>query len=92
MKILKLLVFLIAVGLGAYLLLWLFGFLASLLWYAFWFGLLAIGGYVGYKLFLGGAKEDTPQLEEKRPTAIGEVENVDRALEEYRRKYLPKDS
>lgn len=91
MKILKLLVFLLAIGVGAYLLMWLFGFFASLLWYAFWIGLMAIGGFVGYKLFLSGGNEETPKLEEGRPTAIGEMENVDRALEEYRRKYLPKD-
>ncbi|REJ78303.1 MAG: hypothetical protein DWQ47_02245 [Acidobacteria bacterium] len=92
MKILKLLIFLIALGLGAYLLFWLFGLLATVLWYGFWLAIVALGGYVGYKLFLGGASEDTPQLEEKRPIAISELENTDRALEEYRRKYLPKDS
>lgn len=91
MKILKLIILLAALGLGAYLLLWLFGFIASLLWYAFWIGLVVIGGAVGYKLFLSGGDEETPKLEEGRPTAISELENADRALEEYRQKYLPKD-
>ncbi|HUF04129.1 MAG TPA: hypothetical protein VMM38_08130 [Aridibacter sp.] len=92
MKILKLIALLIAIGLGAYILLWLFGFIASLLWYVFWIALVALGGFVGYKLFLSGGDEETPKLEEKRPTAISEMDNVDRALEEYREKYLPKDS
>lgn len=92
MKILKLIILFAAIGLGAYILLWLFGVIASLLWYAFWVALVLIGGAVGYKLFLSGGDEDTPKLPEKRPTAISELENADRALEEYRQKYLPKDS
>ena len=52
MKILKLIIFLIALGLGAYLLFWLFGLLATVLWYGFWLAIVALGGYVGYKLFL----------------------------------------
>jgi hypothetical protein len=91
MKILKILVLLVAIGLGAYLLLWLFGFIASLLWYAFWIALVAIGGTVGYKLFLKGSDEEQPRLEEGRPTAISELENADRALEAYKEKYTPKD-
>jgi 4-hydroxybenzoate polyprenyltransferase len=88
MKIIKILLLLLAIGVGAYILLWLFGIIASLLWYVFWIGLIAIGAGVGYKLFLSGGKEDTPQLEEKKPTAVSELENADRALEEYRKKYL----
>ncbi len=92
MKILKLILLLIAVGAGAYVLLWLFGFIASLLWYAFWVGILAIGGAVGYKLFLGSGDDEKPQLEEPRPTAISEIENADRTLEEYKQKYLPDET
>lgn len=90
MKILKLLILLAAVGLGAYILLWLFGVLASLLWYVFWITLLVIGGAVGYRLFLKGDTERA-ELEEGKPTAISEFEGVDRALDEYKQKYLPKD-
>lgn len=92
MKIVKLIILFAAIGLGAYVLLWLFGVIASLLWYAFWIGLVLIGGAVGYRLFLSGGDDETPKLAEKRPTAISEIENADRALEEYRQKYLPKDS
>lgn len=92
MKILKLLILLAAIGLGAYVLLWLFGMIATVLWYVFWIALVAIGGTVGYRLFLSGGNEDTPKLEEKKPTAISELENADRTLEEFKQKYLPKDS
>ena len=88
MKIIKILLLLLAIGAGAYVLLWLFGIIASLVWYLFWIGLIAIGAGVGYKLFLSGGSEDTPRLEEKKPTAVSELENADRALEEYRKKYL----
>ena len=87
MKILKLIILLLALGLGAYLLLWIFGIIASLFWYLFLIALVAIGGTVGYKLFLGGDDEETPKLAEKRPTAISEIENTDRMLEEYREKF-----
>ncbi len=90
MKILKLIILLLALGLGAYVLLYLFGIIASLFWYIFWIGLVAIGGTVGYKLFLGGGDKEKPQLQEKKPTAISELENADRALEEYKQKYLSK--
>lgn len=89
MKLLKFLALLVAIGVGAYLLLFLLGWVSALLWYAFWGGLLAIGAGVGYKLFLSGSGEDQPKLEEKKPTAISEIENADRALEEYKRKFLP---
>jgi hypothetical protein len=91
MKILKLLGLLLAIGLGAYVLFWLFGVIVSLLWYGVIFGVIAIAGTVGYKLILTGADEDTPKLNEKRPTAISELENADRALEEYKQKYLPNE-
>lgn len=91
MKILKLLLLLLALGVGAYILLWLFGIIASLFWYLFWIALLAIGGTVGYKLFLSGDDGETPQLDEKRPTAISELENTDRMLEEYRSKFMSDD-
>lgn len=88
MKFLKFL--LIALGL---LLLVLFGFWAvgivyALLWYAFWIGLVGAIGYGGYRLL---KKDEGPKkLEDKMPIGIAEVKDYDRALEEYKRKYLPK--
>ena len=91
MKIIKLIILLLAIGLGAYVLLWLFGLIASLFWYIFWISLIAVGAGVGYKLFLTGDTEEKPKLQEKKPTAVSELENVDRALEEYKKKYLPEE-
>ncbi len=88
MKFIKLI--LIAVGL--YLLVMLgfavIGIVYSTVWYLFWLGVIVIGGTVGYKLL----KKDGEQakLEDKTPIAIAEINNADRALEEYKRKYLSK--
>lgn len=93
MKWLKLILLLLAIGLGAYLLLYLFGILYSLLWYVFWIGLVLIGGAVGYKILLGsGGEEEKPKLPEKKPDAISEFEDVDRALEEMKSKYLKEEN
>lgn len=86
----KFLLFLLILGVGVYALFWIFGILASLLWYVIIFGIIALGGYTGYKLFLSGGKEETPQLEEKTPVGIAEMQNLDRALEEYKSKSLDK--
>jgi len=60
----------------------------SALWYLFLLGIVAVGGAVGYKLFV--KDKQSPQLEDKNPITIAEMKNHDRALEEYKRKYLPK--
>ena len=91
MKILKILLLLLVIGVGAYALLWLFGLIASLFWYLFWISLLVIGGTVSYKLFLAGGDEEMPKLDQKRPTAISELEDTDKMLAEYREKFVPKD-
>ncbi|MDQ3634477.1 MAG: hypothetical protein M3405_08205 [Acidobacteriota bacterium] len=88
MKIIKLLLLLLAIGVGAYVIFWLFGVIIGLLWYAVIIGIIAIAGTVGYKLLLSGGDEEKPKLQEKKPTAISELENADRTLEEYKRKYL----
>lgn len=91
MKWLKFLLLLVALGIGAYFLLLLIGFIYSIAWYIFWFGLIAIGGTVGYKLLISGEEDEKPKLEAGKPTAISEFEDADRALEELKRKYLPED-
>ena len=66
---------------------WLIGIISALLWFALWIGLIAAIGYGGYKLLF--AREKTkPKLEEKTPVAIADLKETDRALEEYKRKYL----
>lgn len=68
---------------------WLIGIVSAILWFALWIGLIAAIGYGGYKLLFGRNKSDK-LLEEKTPIAIADLTQTDRALEEYKRKYLPK--
>ena len=92
MKWLKFILLLVALGLGAYFLLWILGVLYSLLSYIFWIGLIAVGGTVGYKLFFSGESEDEkPLLQDKTPIGIAEFERADRTLEELKRKYMPEE-
>lgn len=87
MKFIKWLLIIIGIFLLVWLGLWAIGIVSALLWYAFWIGVIGVIGYGGYKLL---AKGEPRQLEEKTPIGIAEVGDADRALEEYRRKYLPK--
>ena len=66
---------------------WLIGIISAILWFLLWIGLIAGIGYGGYKLFFAKEKT-TPKLEEKTPIAIADLRDTDRALEEYKRKYL----
>ncbi len=86
MKLLKFLLILIAAGVGVYVFFWLIGLIYGIFWWLVWIGIFAAGGYAGYKLFLEKDKEPA-QLEAKKPTAIAEMERLDRQLEEYKRKY-----
>lgn len=81
---------LVAVGLlvAAMLALSVFSIVYSALWYLFLFAVVAIGGAVGYKLFI--KDKDVPRLEVGTPTGIAEIKNADRVLEEYKRKHLTK--
>ena len=67
----------------------LIGIVFSILWFLLWVGLIGALGYGGYKLFFAKEK-GTARLEEKTPITIAEMKDVDRALEEYKRKSLPK--
>ena len=83
---------LILIAVGLYLLVMLgfavIGIVYSALWYLFWLGVIAIGGTVGYKLLKKDGEK--PKLEDKAPISIAEMRDADRALEEYKRKYLSK--
>jgi hypothetical protein len=72
----------------ALILFWVVGIISAILWFVLWAGLVGVIGYGAYK-FLKKPKE-TVQLEDKTPIAIAELKSVDRQLEEYKRKYLPK--
>ena len=88
MSYIKIILVVIGLIVAAMLALSVFSVLYSALWYLFLLGIVAIGGAVGYKVLTG--KKESRQLNENTPTAIAEMDNADRALEEYRRKYLPK--
>lgn len=90
MKFLKFVLVVLALLLLVWFGLWAIGIVSALLWYAVWIGVIGAIGYGGYRL-LFGTKDDSPKkLEEKLPIGIAEVKNYDRALEEYKEKYLPK--
>jgi type VI protein secretion system component VasK len=67
----------------------LIGIVSAILWIAFWVALLGAIGYGGYKLFLDKGRP-AARLEDKTPTGMADMKNVDRELEEIKRKYLPK--
>jgi predicted membrane protein len=88
MSYIKIILVVLGLIVAAMLALSVFSILYSALWYLFLLGIVAIGGAVGYKVLTG--KEESRQLNENTPIAIAEMDNADRTLEEYRRKYLPK--
>ncbi len=77
----KLILITIAVILGSLGLLALVGLVASLIQSLFWIGLLCVAGYIGVKLLVKDKPRETDSL--NAPHALKQVE---RTLEEYRRK------
>ena len=88
MNFIKIILVVVGLIIAAMLAFSIIGIVYSALWYLLLLGIVAIGGAVGYKFLV--KEKESPQLEEKIPTTIAEMENADRALEEYKRKYLPK--
>jgi hypothetical protein len=66
----------------------LIGLVYNLLWYLLWFAVIGIGGYVGYKMLTG--KKEKKQLADKSPFALDEMDNFNRAFEDFKRKHLTK--
>ncbi|HLM61582.1 MAG TPA: hypothetical protein VK308_12325 [Pyrinomonadaceae bacterium] len=88
MNIIKIILIAVVIIVAAMLAFSIVGIVYSALWYLFLLGIVAIGGAVGYKLLV--KDKETPQLEGKTSVTIAEMKNADRALEEYKRKYLSK--
>lgn len=88
MNFIKLIIIAIGLVLAAMLAFSIIGIVYSAIWYLFLLGVVAVGGFVGYKLLQKG--DDSAKLEAKTPIAIAEMKNLDRELEEYKQKYLPK--
>ena len=88
MNIIKIILIAVVIIVAAMLAFSIVGIVYSALWYLFLLGIVAVGGAIGYKLLV--KDKETPQLEDKSTVTIAEMENADRALEEYKRKYLSK--
>ena len=88
MNFIKIILIAIGLVLAAMLAFSVIGIVYSALWYLFLLGIVAVGGAVGYKLLV--KDKESMRLEDKTPITIAEMENADRALEEYKQKYLPK--
>ncbi len=84
MKLLKLILFAIVVILAVMLGFSIIGFVYSALWYVFWIGVLALGGYVGYKIL---SKGDSLELEGRDSVSQIELENAKlvKSLDDYKR-------
>jgi len=89
MNWIKIILAVLGIFLAVAVIFWVLGIISVILWYAFWIALLGAVGYGGYKLFFEKDRE-TAQLGEKTPIGISEMQNIERELEEIKRKYLPK--
>ncbi|MBA4120866.1 MAG: hypothetical protein H0X72_00185 [Acidobacteria bacterium] len=88
MNFIKIILIAIGLVLAAMLAFSVIGIVYSALWYLFLLGIVAVGGAVGYKLLV--KDKESMRLEDNTPITIAEMKDADRALEEYKRKYLPK--
>lgn len=88
MNFIKIILAALGLILAAWLVFAVVGIVYSALWYLFLLGIVAVGGAVGYKLLI--KDKEVPKLKENSPVAIAEMKNADRALEEYKKKYLSK--
>lgn len=68
-------------------LLWVLGFLSSIIWYLFWIGLIGTLAYGGYKMF---RKIEDKALGADPQTGIGSGVDINMSWDEYERKYLQK--
>lgn len=64
------------------------GLIFNVLWYVLWIAVIALIGFVGYKMLKKDS--DTARLEDKTPISIAGMENANRAFEDFRRKHLTK--
>ncbi len=88
MNFIKIILIAIGLVLAAMLAFSIIGIVYSALWYLFLLGIVTVGGAIGYKLLV--KDKESMRLEDKTPITIAEMKDADRALEEYKRKYLPK--
>ena len=87
MNIIKLILGAIGLIFVGMLLLWVLGWVGTLLWYAFWIGLVGVVAYGGYRLFL---KAEAKALGSDTHSAIGSGVDINMSWDEYDKKYLHK--
>lgn len=86
MNIIKLILGALGVIFGVLIVLWLLGFIWSIIWYLLFFGIIAAIGYGGYKLF---RKAETKALGHENYSTLGGAD-INLSWDEYDKKYLRK--
>jgi hypothetical protein len=87
MNIIKLILGAIGLVFVGMLLLWVIGFVSSIFWYVFWFGLLGAIAYGGYRLF---KKAEDRALGGGSNAGSINARDFDMSWDEYDKKYLHK--
>lgn len=87
MNIIKLILGAIGLIFVGMLLLWVLGFLSSILWYVFWIGLIGAVGYGGYRLF---RKIENKALGSEARAGLESPADINMSWDEYDKKYLHK--
>ncbi len=87
MKIIKLILAGIGLVFVGMLLLWVLGWVGSLLSWVFWLGLIGLIGYGGYRLFLAVEKK---ALGSDPHQGLGTNADINMSWDEYDKKYLHK--
>ena len=87
MNIIKLILGAIGLVFVGMLLLWVLGWVGSLLSWAFWLGLIGLVGYGGYRLFL---KIEQKALGSDPHAGLGTNMDINMSWDEYDKKYLHK--
>ena len=87
MNIIKIILAAIGLVFVGMFLLWVLGFIGSLLSWAFWLGLIALVGYGGYRLF---RKIEDKALGAGNSAGIGTGVDINMSWDEYDKKYLHK--
>ncbi len=87
MNFIKLIIAILGLIFGVMLFFWLFGLITSVIWYAFWIGLLGAAGYGVYKLF---KKAENKYVGPGNATGFIDERDFSLSWEEYDKKYLNK--
>ena len=87
MNIIKLILAAIGLIFVGMALLWVLGFLSSIIWYLFWIGAIGALSYVGYKAF---RKLEDKALGADPHAGLGSGTDINMSWDEYERKYLQK--